>query len=252
MIHDFATAPRQPDWRLERKEVLKEQLNSVPGGQSGGRRLPVNAVLLTVLVVVSVFAVTLHFNSGDPALDSLPDEAAKQEYVKAVLEVEAEAVRFDAPAMLSSKSDIADPQVSVSVELPKKVERHVEGEQLSVVGMGSEAVPEPDFEFYDSLKEDSWPIQVQNGVYVDGQLADRDQPVYNLQAASFRDKSDAYSLLSKLSKRKLNGVVRQSVSSSGEYWYQVSVGPFVSTSKLNKAQDILVSMNMMPLKKRVQ
>ena len=42
------------------------------------------------------------------------------------------------------------------------------------------------------------------------------------------------------------------MASNGQYWYQVSVGPFISTTKMNKAKDILVSMSMMPLKKRVQ
>ena len=111
---------------------------------------------------------------------------------------------------------------------------------------------DPDYEFYDSLKQGSWPVPINKGAYVDGDLAERERPVYNLQAASFRSQEDAERLVSRLKAHRLKATVVPSVSSNGQYWYQVSVGPFVSNTNRNKAQDTLVSMNMMPLKKRVQ
>ena len=105
--------------------------------------------------------------------------------------------------------------------------------------------------FYEKLKRPTWPIPVATGAYVDGELAERDRPVYELQAASFKSGDDASKLIGKLAKKGLKGQINVSVSSSGQEWYRVLIGPFNHSSKLNKAQDILVSMNMMPLKRRV-
>lgn len=109
----------------------------------------------------------------------------------------------------------------------------------------------PEWGFYEKLKTPTWPIPVATGAYVDGDLAMRDRPIYELQAASFKNGDDASKLVGKLAKKGLKGQVNLSVSSSGQEWYRVLIGPFNHTTNLNKAQDILVSMNMMPLKRRV-
>lgn len=69
-----------------------------------------------------------------------------------------------------------------------------------------------------------------------------------LQAGSFRRSSDADSLRAKLLLAGLPNVTTSKVtSSSGSIWYRVRVGPFVSRSKLNKAYDQMVRMNLQPL-----
>ncbi|WP_210398171.1 SPOR domain-containing protein [Motiliproteus sediminis] len=71
---------------------------------------------------------------------------------------------------------------------------------------------------------------------------------YLLQAGSFRSSSDADSLRAQLLLKGLPNVTTSKVTSaSGSIWYRVRVGPFESRSKLNKAQDVLVRMNLRPM-----
>ena len=71
---------------------------------------------------------------------------------------------------------------------------------------------------------------------------------YLLQAGSFKSAKDADSLRAKLLLAGLPNVTTSKVvSSSGTTWYRVRVGPFASRSKLNKAYDHLVRMNLQPL-----
>ena len=190
--------------------------------------------------------------TSDPILDQQPDQKAKREYAEALLFTENHSQNEDLPSheaidvYHSSLKTLDD----LSMTAPVSQVTSVPGELVVQVDLPSASVS-PDYEFYDSLKQGSWPVPVTKGTYVDGDLADRVKPMYKLQAASFRTQSDAYRLVYKLNKQKLRAIVVESVSTSGEFWYQVLVGPFVSNSKLNKAQDILVSLGMMPLKKRI-
>ncbi|MEH6825103.1 MAG: SPOR domain-containing protein [Motiliproteus sp.] len=69
-----------------------------------------------------------------------------------------------------------------------------------------------------------------------------------LQAGSFKRAKDAESLRAKLLLGGLpNATSSRVVSSSGTVWYRVRIGPFPSRSKLNKAYDKLVRMNLQPL-----
>lgn len=292
MIHDFATVPRQPDWRQAgRQERRKSEPTSKPAriqrrqepqraqpeaGHKNSRR----AVLPVIAVCVLVFVAKIALSGDEPVADQQPDAAAKKEYAESVLQNEESAVVVNDTESLPVASSESEPQLTESAEMLRETrdaqsasfeqsdESRVqltqsvevvkkEADETVAQVEKSDIVPadvtvDPDYEFYDSLKQGSWPVPINKGVYVDGELAERERPVYKLQAASFRSKADAYRLAGKLKNHKLAAVVVPSVSSNGQYWYQVSVGPFVSTTKLNKAQDILVSMNMMPLKKRVQ
>ena len=68
---------------------------------------------------------------------------------------------------------------------------------------------------------------------------------YMLQAASFRNSDDADRLRAKLI---LSGLVetsiRQTKGKDGRPWYRVILGPYVSRSKMNRAEDKLVSMDI--------
>lgn len=215
--------------------------------------------MLLSLLVVSVLVVVgqLVLNGSEPMLDQQPDAAAKREYAQSVLAEEeiapAEPAFSESMAVDHREDGTIEPAVtkeavkSISLSAPVKNDVEAKSESIAV----KDIRVDPDYGFYDSLRKDSWPVPISKGVYVDGELADRERPVYKLQAASFRNKTDAYRLMKNLRQQKLKAVVVPSVSTNGQYWYQVSIGPFVSTTKLNKAQDILVSMNMMPLKKRV-
>lgn len=251
MIHDFATAPRQTDWRNNHKGRELKSDKKGKNNEGNSKRILLSVVAVSVLVVFGQWA----FFSGEPQLDQQPDEAAKQEYLESVLlEEGTQAGANDDFALDVDTRETAAPEKSSAsrVELEQPVQLNAKKEIAKTEEVIPEPVIDPDYEFYDTLTQGSWPVPINKGVYVDGELTDRERPVYSLQAASFRNKDDAYRLVQKLKQRKLKAVVLKSVSSNGLYWYQVSVGPFVSTTKLNKAQDILVSMNMMPLKKRVR
>ncbi|WP_421867618.1 SPOR domain-containing protein [Motiliproteus sp.] len=71
---------------------------------------------------------------------------------------------------------------------------------------------------------------------------------YLLQAGSFKSAEDADRLRAKLLLAGLPNVTSSKVvSSNGTVWYRVRTGPFPSRSKLNKAYDKLVRMNLQPL-----
>ena len=69
---------------------------------------------------------------------------------------------------------------------------------------------------------------------------------YRLQAGSFRSDSDADRMRAELILEGLPAYLESSAV-NGSTWHRVSVGPYTDRSKLNKAQDILVSRNVSPL-----
>ncbi len=245
MIHDYATAPRQTNWHSNRSAELKSNV------KTGVKIKPV--VLLFLAACVVLFVVQQLILKADPVLDQQPDKAAKTEYAESILYSE-NAAGEQSSSLYSAETvpfNSSESQQTVALESAKPSTTKQPSSDKSVADKRGNEL-DPDYDFYDSLRKDSWPVLVNKGTYVDGQLTKRERPVYKLQAASFRSKSDAYRLLATLKRRQLQAIVVESVSTSGEFWYQVSVGPFENTSKLNKAQDILVSLGMMPLKKRVK
>ncbi|MDX1693649.1 MAG: SPOR domain-containing protein [Ketobacteraceae bacterium] len=291
MIHDFATAPRQTDWRQPRSPerqksvTAKDRKTNAQDRKTSAQPSPRNwkrTLVPLVSVGLLCFLVQAAISGGEPELDQQPDAAAKREYAEAVLLSEDENTPSAGPASpaenLSLRQEttagvageagkssqgtrvtlsqdvkpvIAEPEVAETANNTAATAADSDSSRAEALVVADVTV-DPDYGFYDSLKQGSWPVPISKGAYVDGELAERERPVYKLQAASFRSKDDAYRLASRLKKHNLRAVVVPSVSTSGQYWYQVSVGPFISTTKLNKAQDILVSMSMMPLKKRVQ
>lgn len=69
---------------------------------------------------------------------------------------------------------------------------------------------------------------------------------YRLQAGSFRSETDADRMRAQLILEGLPAYL-ESTSVESSTWHRVFVGPYTNRSKMNKAQDILVSNNVSPL-----
>ncbi|MFZ5601826.1 MAG: SPOR domain-containing protein, partial [Pseudomonadota bacterium] len=107
---------------------------------------------------------------------------------------------------------------------------------------------EPQFGFYDSLAGSSWSVPVQRGVYITEEDRKRAGQRYMLQAASVRDLAEAQRLVQKLRSLGMEASYQSADPATGAGWYRVNVGPFDNVSRMNKAEDTLVSLRMMPLK----
>ncbi len=69
---------------------------------------------------------------------------------------------------------------------------------------------------------------------------------YMLQAASFRELSDAEQLRSRLRNLSLLAQVSE-VQAGGDTWHRVQVGPYEDTRELNRAQDLMATQGIEPL-----
>jgi len=242
MTHDFATVSRYVESRdMEYKTTFSNTSNPL--------QLRWILLLVTLCSIVWIIAQS----QKAPALVALPDQAASLEYQIEIGEVLGTDSLDDEPAnpdahSLSVKKAL---EIETSIEPVKVVAKVATKTTIApVVQLTFEPVSE-EYGFYDNLSTSQWAVQSQSGTYVDGELSKRTKSKYKLQAASFRRQYDAQRLVGKLAKNGLTASVHGSISTNGMEWYQVSVGPFTSVSKLNKAHDILVSLNMMPLKKKI-
>ncbi len=103
------------------------------------------------------------------------------------------------------------------------------------------------YKFYKLLPE-SEVVPAEVEAYRSTPKSEADYSNHLLQAGSFKRSSDADSLRAKLLLAGLpNVTATKATSSSGSIWYRVRVGPFPSRSKLNKAYDQMVRMNLQPL-----
>ncbi|MFO8045982.1 MAG: SPOR domain-containing protein [Halomonas sp.] len=75
---------------------------------------------------------------------------------------------------------------------------------------------------------------------------------YMLQAASFREPSDAQQLQRRLRDFGLLAQVSEVKASGGETWHRVQVGPYSDNRELNRAQDLMVTQGIEPLLIRLQ
>ncbi len=66
---------------------------------------------------------------------------------------------------------------------------------------------------------------------------------YLLQAGSFRKMADADRLRASLLLQGLDAKITKITNKNGVIWHRITVGPFNSRAKLNKAQDILAASN---------
>ncbi|WP_445156727.1 SPOR domain-containing protein [Halomonas sp. E14] len=73
---------------------------------------------------------------------------------------------------------------------------------------------------------------------------------YMLQAASFRQPQDAEQLRQRLRNLSLVAQVSQVQSADGQTWHRVMVGPYDDTRELNRAEDLMVTQGITPLRHR--
>ncbi|WP_051559924.1 SPOR domain-containing protein [Marinobacterium jannaschii] len=106
------------------------------------------------------------------------------------------------------------------------------------------------FEFYKMLPE-SEVTTSDPSKYKSTPKAEKTKYKYLLQTGSFRSAADADRMRANLLLQGLPNVhTSKSVSSNGTTWYRVRTGPFDSRSRLNKAYDKLVRMNIEPMQIR--
>lgn len=111
--------------------------------------------------------------------------------------------------------------------------------------------PDEGYRFYTLLPE-SEVVPPKVEAYNSTPREQTDYSQYQLQAGSFRSEADAESLRATLLLKGLPNVTSTKVTSAnGSVWHRVRVGPFDSRSKLNKAQDVLVRMNLRPIQVKV-
>ncbi len=73
---------------------------------------------------------------------------------------------------------------------------------------------------------------------------------YMLQAASFRQPADAEALQQRLRNLSLMAQVSQVQSADGDTWHRVMVGPYDDTRELNRAEDLMTTQGITPLRHR--
>lgn len=229
MIHDFATAPRTP------REMPVRQ--SVPVVSVSVQKLNRRMLLVLVLVLGLGFSIWRMVNSEQVhVIEGIsPTVEARQEYLQAA----------DSEEVLLSGPETTEVEVVVVDPAPKEFELKAHAQQSMS--------DEDDYGFYDTLQASAWSVPVQRGIYLTAEDRKRASYTYMLQAASLKSRSEAISLVATLQKKGLAASYSVSGGEVGEMtWYRVNVGPFNNVSVMNKAKDVLVSMHMMPLKRRVQ
>ncbi|MEM5536776.1 SPOR domain-containing protein [Neptuniibacter pectenicola] len=104
------------------------------------------------------------------------------------------------------------------------------------------------FEFYEMLKE-SEVETAKVDVYKSTPKNAKSEHSYLLQAGSFKVKADAERMRAQLILQGLPNVhTDTSKNKDGTLWYRVRLGPFDNRSKLSKAYDKLVQLNIQPLR----
>lgn len=233
MIHDFATAPRTPRELPIRREPAVAPVPVVKKSRKlrGG--------LLFFVVVLAVWRISTSA-PVEVTEDLAPIVEAKAEYLQAA-STEEVLLRGPESEMKPTPPDVA----------PKPDPKLREFELKALAS--KQGAVENDYGFYDSLQASPWSVPVQRGVYLTAEDRKRASYTYILQAASLKSRSEAVALVAKLQQRGLAASYSETEGSFGEVsWYRVNVGPFNNVSIMNKAEDVLVSMHMMPLKRRIQ
>lgn len=228
MIHDFATLPR----------VSRQ--SSVPAPAPAPRRR--HGLLLVLLAVVlaglAVWRVLDARSRPEPAF--VPGETESREY-QAAMETEAVEARQEA-RQRQTKRAVPVRATATTAPDPKAAALEARLKNAPTV--------EPQFGFYDSLSGSAWTVPVQRGIYVTEEERKRAGGRFLLQAASVRDLAEAQRLVQKLRSLGMEASI-QAADPPNNDWYRVNVGPFDSVSRMNKAEDVLVSLRMMPLKRRL-
>jgi hypothetical protein len=217
MIHDFATLPRG---QVSVQTTVTAQ--KLPNRRIGRYLL---GVVLVAVIGVGVAAIGFESAPGEDRL-----------------------VQVDQQVSRDSLVSIGD--VITATDLSTPLHQPVAAKQSAQTEPSVQEDTPVRWAFYDRLP-DAWPVPIQQGVYVDKELAARERPIYELQAASFRQWPDAQRLKTILAERGISARIHSRTNQAGIDWHQVVIGPFNHNSTLNKAQDVLVSLNLMPLRRKV-
>ena len=223
MIHDFATLPRTP-----------KTVRPAPAARRTSR--PIGRILLATVIIVAALAVKHWLPADAPEPDFVPGATEASEYQTA-MEIEAAEARREHKGASAKAAEKPSPVNAEIAAFEEKLKNARSGE--------------PQFGFYDSLAGSSWTVPVQRGVYITEEDRKRAGQRYLLQAASVRDLGEAQRLVQKLRLMGMEASYQSADPASGAGWYRVNVGPFDNVSKMNKAEDTLVSLRMMPLKRRI-
>ncbi|ETI57843.1 SPOR domain-containing protein [Marinomonas profundimaris] len=140
---------------------------------------------------------------------------------------------------------------------PKPVEKtnvvpKSQPKEIKVAPKEAKVTPKKDtFEFYQIL-QDSEVDTSHVDAYQSTPRGEQDF-YYMLQAASFRNPEDADRMRAKLI---ISGLVetnvRKTIGKGDLPWYRVTLGPYESRSKMNRAEDKLVSMEISPYSYKVK
>ena len=180
-----------------------------------------------------------------PADEVMPDPSETREYQQALEQQERE------QASENEKRDEAEAtrlEEAASLEAARLSEQQRLVADLKAKLQQQTATSEPEFGFYESLPESAWRVPVQRGIYVTEEDRKRANQRYMLQAASVREFGEAQRLVQRLRQLGLQAFYNHDETGG---WYRINVGPFDNVSKMNKAEDVLVSLRMMPLKRRI-
>lgn len=115
-------------------------------------------------------------------------------------------------------------------------------------------VPEPRFDFYTLLPEQTIDVEVENPVERAAQsdaAPTASGTRYLLQAGSFRQREDADRRRAELLLLGLDPVIEQTSAGSGR-WHRVYLGPFESRAAMNRARALTAAENIdtLPLKRK--
>lgn len=224
MIHDFAKSPRVHP--MPSPAARSRRVNA--------RRLPKGRWLLVLAIVVLVVYWRTQASAQLPGVEFEPGVTESLEYQQAMeQQVEEE----------NSKA-----REKEATETARRVQQQQQVAALKAKLQQQALSTEPEFGFYETLPESAWRVPVQRGIYVTEEDRKRASQRYMLQAASVRDFGEAQRLVQKLRQLGLQAFYSQDTDGT---WYRVNVGPFDNVSKMNKAEDILVSLRMMPLKRKI-
>jgi len=135
-----------------------------------------------------------------------------------------------------SKS-LPDPQPIDKTEQAKEIEQQVEQTQQAL-------------SFYKLLTEQQ--VKIAPPPTDSGSEGSNQNYAYLLQAASFRNESDAESLRAQLILSGIQDTNVESVSITGKgTFYRVLIGPIINRSDMNAIKDTLVDIDISPIERRI-
>lgn len=221
MVHDFAKSPRVGSVTAAAHQLKPPRT----------RKLPKGRWILAFLVAACLVYWRVYSVETVPDTDFVPGDTETREYQQALEQQEQE-------RLIASKAE----------DVAKKAEQQRLTADLQAK-LKSQSVSAPEFGFYETLPDSAWRVPVQQGVYVSEEdRRKRASQRFMLQAASVRDAAEAQRIVQRLRQLGLQAFFSHDETGG---WYRINVGPFDNVSKMNKAEDILVSLRMMPLKRKL-